>query len=148
MKKHKIKDKFLAELRRIPIVEVACEKVGISRVSVYKWRNADKEFAKDMAEALAEGEALINDISESQLLTLIKEKNWNALSFWLRHRNPKFRDKVEITTKVVNDGKLSPEQEATIKEALRLASLTAPEQKLENVDNNKKINSDNQKNHE
>ncbi|HAO64519.1 TPA: hypothetical protein DCQ44_00890 [Candidatus Taylorbacteria bacterium] len=127
MKKHKTKNQFLAELRRIPIVQVAAEKTNVSRNSVYRWRNEDVEFAKLMDEALAEGEALVNDMSESQLLSLIKEKNFHALSFWLRHRNPRFKDKVEVTTKVENLDQLTPEQEATVREALRLASIIPTE---------------------
>lgn len=122
MKKDKKKNEFLEQLRKIPIVQVSCEKVGLSRNSIYRWRKEDEEFSKAMDEALVEGEALVNDMSESQLLVLIKEKNWSAISFWLRHRNPKFRDRMEITTKV-EDNTLTPEQESLVREALRLASL-------------------------
>ena len=124
MKKNKVREQFLIELRKIPIVQVACEKTVISRVSVYRWKREDKEFAKAMDEALAEGEALVNDMTESQLLSLIKEKSWPAISFWLRHRNSKFTDKVEITTKITPREELSPEQEAVVREALRIASLS------------------------
>lgn len=121
MKKNKVKDAFLVELRKIPIVQVACEKVGVSRNSVYRWRNEDEEFRKEMEAALADGEALVNDMSESQLLSLIREKNWSAISFWLRHRNPKFRERVELTAKIENQNvPLSPEQEADLKLALTL----------------------------
>jgi hypothetical protein len=123
MKKNRIKEKFLDELRRIPIVQVACEKLEVSRNSVYRWKKTDEEFSKEMDQALADGEAYINDMTESQLLSLIRDKSWPAMSFWLRHRNPKFRDRVEVTTKVENDGKLSAEQEATVREALKLVSL-------------------------
>lgn len=129
MKKNKIKQSFLDELKRIPIIQVACEKCGISRTSVYRWLAKDKEFKKQLEEALAEGEALVNDMSEGQLLTLIKEKNYPAISFWLRHRNPKFKDKVEITAKVESENvALSPEQEELLKEALRLALPNSNEQ--------------------
>ncbi len=128
MKKKKLKNAFLEQLKKIPIVTVACEKVGISRNSVYRWRNDDEEFLKEMDIALVEGEALVNDMSESQVLSLIQEKNWSAISFWLRHRNPKFRDRVEVTAKIENrQEKLTPEQEAVVREALRLASITQPE---------------------
>lgn len=125
-KKNKVKDSFLEELRKIPIIQVACEKTGISRNSVYRWKKEDKEFRNDMEQALAEGEELVNDMSESQLLTLIKEKNWSAISFWLRHRNPKFKDKVEITTKIGVDDELTPEQEVVVKRALEIATFTKP----------------------
>lgn len=122
-KKNKVKDTFLEELRKIPIVQVACERTGVSRNSVYRWRKEDQKFSEEMELALAEGEALVNDMSESQLLTLIKEKNFSALSFWLRHRNPRFKDKVEVTTKIgVSDDVLTSEQETMVQRALELAT--------------------------
>ena len=48
MKKNKFQDQFLDELRKVPIVQVACEKTGLSRNSVYRWRKDDKEFIKKM----------------------------------------------------------------------------------------------------
>jgi hypothetical protein len=122
MKKTRIKDKFLDTLKKVPIVQVSCEKVGVSRNSVYRWRNQDKKFAEEMDLAMIEGEAFINDISEGQLLNMIKEKSWPALSFWLRHRNPKFKGKVEIT-QIKTTNELTPEQEKTIREALKFAGL-------------------------
>lgn len=121
MKKNKKKNEFLDHLRKIPIVLVACEKSGLSRNSVYRWRKEDEEFQKEMDEALKDGEEVINDMSESQLLTMIKEKNWSAVSFWLRHRNPKFKDKLEVTTKSALQEELTPEQESIVREALNLA---------------------------
>jgi hypothetical protein len=120
MKKNKVKDAFLEQLRKVPIVQVACEKVGVSRNSVYRWNNEDEEFCKEMETALEEGESLVNDMSENQLLVLIKEKNWHAISFWLRKRNPKFKDRIEVEVAQRQEG-LTPEQEATVRQALRLA---------------------------
>jgi len=133
MKKNKVKDQFLTELRRIPIIQVACEKTSISRNSVYRWKKEDSEFFKAVEEALAEGEALVNDMSETQLLNLIKEKSWPALSFWLRHRNPKFKDKVEVTAKIEKNEALTPEQEVLVREALRLSATH-----INNQNNNQK----------
>jgi predicted DNA binding protein len=122
MKKAKTKDLFLAELKRVPIVQVACEKTNLSRNTIYRWKKEDENFHKEMELALAEGEALVNDMTESQLLVLIREKNWPAMSFWLKHRNPKFRERIEVTT-VSEDDDLSPEQEALVKKALELGSI-------------------------
>ena len=123
MKKNKVKQHFLDELKRIPIIQVGAEKCGISRNSVYRWRKEDKKFEKAMDEALADGEALVNDMSESQVLSLIKEKNWNAISFWLRHRNPRFRDSVDINAKIERESEnLTKEQEIVVREALRLVT--------------------------
>lgn len=123
MKKNKLQDQFLEELAKVPIVQVACEKTGLSRNSVYRWRKEDKTFEKKMDEALKSGVAFVNDMSESQLLTLIKEKSYQAVSFWLRHRNDNYKDRIEVTTKEDN-GELTEEQRKVVKNALKLASLT------------------------
>lgn len=123
MKKNKIKNSFLEQLRKIPIVQVACEKTGISRQSVYRWRNEDEKFKKEMEAALAEGEAIVNDMTESQLLSLIREKSWPAIRFWLNHRNPRFKDKVEIEGKIETIQELNSEQRELVKKALTLANI-------------------------
>jgi len=123
MKKNKYQDQFLAELIKVPIIQVACEKTGLSRNSVYRWKKEDKEFSKKMDEAYAEGVALVSDMSESQLLTLIKEKNYPAISFWLRHRNENYKNKLEITTRE-DDEELTPSQAKIVKQALKLANIT------------------------
>jgi glutaredoxin 2 len=123
MKKNKFQDQFLEELKKVPIVQVACEKTGLSRNSVYRWRKDDPVFAKKMDEAIAEGVAFVNDMSESQLLTLIKDKNYPAISFWLRHRNANYKDKLEITNKDDSE-ELTPSQAKIVKRALQLANIT------------------------
>lgn len=128
MKKNKFQQTFLEELLKVPIVQVACEKAGLSRNSVYRWRKEDKSFLKNMDSALAEGVAFVNDMSETQLLTLIKEKSFPALSFWLRHRNDNYKNKLEITTKD-DDEELTPSQAKIVKEALKLARFTTPNSK-------------------
>lgn len=126
MKKNKYQNQFIDELKKVPIVQVACEKTGLSRNSVYRWRKEDKEFSKNMDDALVEGVALVNDMSESQLLTLIKEKNYSAISFWLRHRNDNYKERIEIT-RMDNSEELTPEQAQIVKEALELANITKEE---------------------
>ena len=123
MKKNKFQDLFLEELAKVPIIQVACEKCNLSRNTVYRWRKEDKTFEKKMDESLKSGVAFVNDMSESQLLTLIKEKSYSAISFWLRHRNDNYKDKIEITTKEDNEA-LSPSQAKVVRHALKLASIT------------------------
>lgn len=123
MKSNNTKKLFLENLKKVPIVQVACEKAGVSRATVYRWRDKDKKFRKTLDQALSEGEALVNDMSESQLISLIKEKNFSAIRFWLNHRHEKFKERVEVTAKIEKQEELTQEQEAIVREALRLASL-------------------------
>jgi len=121
MKKNKYEEQFLEELARVPIIQVACEKTRLSRNTIYRWRKEDAEFSKKMDKALFDGESFVNDMSESQLLQLIKEKSFPAIRFWLNHRHHKFKEKVEVTAKII-DGTLTQEQESIIREALHLTS--------------------------
>lgn len=122
MKKSKFHEQFLLELSKVPIIQVACEKAGLSRNSVYRWRKEDVSFAKKMDQALADGVALVNDMSESQLLTLIKEKNFPAVRFWLNKRHPAYKDKVEVVNKH-ELAELTDSQKETIKQALELSNI-------------------------
>lgn len=123
MKKPKHSKLFLDELRKVPIVQVACEKTGIARNTVYRWKREDLKFAKDFDEAMSDGVAFVNDMGESQLLTLIKEKNFPAVRFWLNKRHPAYKDKIEVTTKE-NIEALTPSQAKIVRHALKLASIT------------------------
>jgi hypothetical protein len=126
MKKNK-KNEFLEQLRKIPIILVACEKTNLSRNTVYRWRKESQKFAKEMDIALQEGEELVNDMSESQLLSMIKDREWSAVSFWLRHRNPKFKEKLEISGSVNTIQELSKEQKKLIDNALKMAGINQNE---------------------
>lgn len=123
MKKSKHSKQFLEELKKVPIIQVACEKTGVSRNTVYRWKREDKEFAKALEEALADGVNYVNDMSESQLLTLIKEKNFPAVRFWLNKRHPAYKDKVEVVNKHELP-ELTDTQKETIRQALELSNIT------------------------
>lgn len=49
------KDVFLSVLRQMPVIRVACERSGVSRKTVYQWRERDAEFAKAWDEAREDG---------------------------------------------------------------------------------------------
>ncbi len=92
MKKARVLKDFLEELRRVSIVQYACEHVGISRNTVYEWRKKDSNFRKDMDDAQKEGSDLINDMAESVLIQKIKEKDIKAVMFLLKHKHPSYAD--------------------------------------------------------
>lgn len=128
MKKYKFSVLFLDELRKIPIVQVACEKSGLSRNTIYRWRKEDVEFTKIMDETIQEGIAYINDMAESQMIELMTKKEWSAISFWLKHRHASYKNKVEVTTKE-DTGELTAEQSEIINRALELSGLVTTNEK-------------------
>lgn len=126
-RQNKEKTALLEQLKKTPIVHIACEKASVGRATYYRWRGEDAEFRKQADDALSEGEALITDMSESQLITLIKEKNFSAIHLWLRQHHPKYANRVEITERVSVSDELTPEQKKIVEEALRLANLSGQE---------------------
>ncbi len=122
MKKAKYSKVFLEELRKIPIVQVACEKSGLSRQSVYRWKKEDQEFAQAMEEAIADGIAFVNDMSETQLMNQIKAGNLSAVRLWLTHNHERYSRKLKIEHSAKNY-QLDEEQKLLIKEALSYSTI-------------------------
>ena len=118
----KDKARVLEHLRSVPIIEVACKKASIARATYYRWRNEDSDFLRASEDALQDGIDLINDMTESQLISLIKEKKFQAVQFWLRNNHGRFllKEKEYSLMKPKRDIPLSKEQEKTLKNALVL----------------------------
>lgn len=121
---NKNQELLIEQLKKTPIVQVACEKVGVGRATYYRWRHEDEDFSQKADEAIAEGASLVNDIAESQLMTAIKNQNLTAIIFWLKHHHPNYATKLEVTARLKADNEiLTPEQEALVTKALKLAAL-------------------------
>lgn len=114
---------LIEQLKKTPIVQIACEKTGTGRTTYYRWRKEDEAFEKEADTALKEGKSLVNDVAESQLLGAIREGNMTAIIFWLKNHHNEYANRVEVTAKLAEQDPLNPEQEAIIREAIRLAAL-------------------------
>lgn len=118
------KELLLEQLRKTPILETACQKIGISKMTVSRWRKDSKAFNKAVDDALLEGRLKINDIAESQIISLIAQGKFEASKYWLNNNDPRYANKLEIRgTLKHKDDPMSPEQKATIKKALQLSSF-------------------------
>lgn len=113
------KEKLLKHLKQVPIIQVSCQKLNISRATYYRWRKQDKKFAKNADSAIQDGRLLINEMAESQLINAIKEQNMTGIIFWLKNNNPIYSDKVELTHRAGKE-ELSTEQKESIEKAILL----------------------------
>ena len=123
MKKNKSKDLFLEQLRKTPIVQVACEKINISRNTVYRWRSEDQEFSKAMDLAISDGRLLVNDLAESKLIGALKDGNMAGIMYWLKHHHPSYKNKIEIEGQLNIIEALSLEEKEQVYKALQLADI-------------------------
>ncbi|MCL4354839.1 MAG: phBC6A51 family helix-turn-helix protein [Patescibacteria group bacterium] len=118
------KETLIDQLKKTPIVQIACERAGVARATYYRWRKEDPEFAKKTDESIIEGNLLVNDVAESQLMSAIKDKNLTAIIFWLKHHHPSYASKLELTAKIRPDcEELTDEQAELVQKALTLAGI-------------------------
>lgn len=114
------KKTLVEQLRKTPIIQVSCEKLGVSRATFYRWKKLDPKFAEEAELALREGAQLINDMAESQLISAIKSGNMTGIIFWLKNHHKNYSPKLEVTTKSA-DLPLTDEQKEIIRKSLSMA---------------------------
>lgn len=123
----KNKELIIEQLKKVPIVQVACEKIGIGRATYYRWRKDDEIFTESTDSALTTGREFMNDIAESQLIKAIQNNDLTAIIFWLKNNHKQYSNRLELTAEVKNLSQpMSTEQEELVKKALELASLIHP----------------------
>ena len=119
----------ILEAIRIGITfERAAELHRVSRASIYRWRNEDPEFDKDVLEAVVYSEAI--------LLQRINDKttdDWKAAAWILERRHPnQYSPRREIDVTVTkSDGK---DEVVAMMEQTRELYLGAENQKIESED--------------
>ena len=124
LRQNKLKEAFLEQLKRSPTIETSCQKVVVSRATVYRWIKASKQFEKKVDEALTEGRTFMSDIAENQLFSLIGDKDISAIRLYLSTHNARYNNKIELSGSVVTkDEPLTTEQKKLIRQALKLSSL-------------------------
>lgn len=113
------KELLIEQFKKTPIIQFACEKVGVGRATYYRWRKDDADFARCCDDALQESVGLMNDLAESQLLSAIRDKNMTAIIFWLKNRHKAYSTKVELSGSIKTELEvLTPEQEQLINKAI------------------------------
>lgn len=122
------KAELLKQLKKTPIVEVACKKMGVGRATYYRWKKEDPKFADEAEFALQEGSQLINDMAESQLINAIKDGNMTGIIFWLKNHHKQYSPKLEVTTRN-GDLPLTDEQKELIRRSLAMAFPNKSEEK-------------------
>jgi hypothetical protein len=122
-RQRKLKEALIEQLKRTPTIETACQKVRVGRATVYRWRDQSKTFKKELEAAQDEGRTFMCDVAENQLFSLIGEKKYEAIRFYLSTHNARYSSKLEISGKVSTDEPLTKEQRKLIREALRLSSV-------------------------
>ncbi len=90
-KTKKLLNKLAEEIEKTPVIQIACDKFGISRNTFYRWMKEEKSFLIRINEAMSLGNGLVSDVAISNVLEGIKRKDAMYTKYWLSHRHPDFR---------------------------------------------------------
>lgn len=87
------KKKFTELLNKNPLVSLACEKMGVSRATYYRWRETDENFLKESEIAIDNGREKLKDFGESKLIEKLNAgDNW-AIRFYLENNHERYYKK-------------------------------------------------------
>jgi hypothetical protein len=124
-RKKQDKDLLIEQLKKIPIVQAACEKCNVSRATFYRWKSEDQNFANQAEAAIKEGLSLVTEVAEGKLISAIRDRNLTGIIFWLKTHHKDYTNKLELSGQIEVDNRiLTPEQKDLIEKALRLAGLS------------------------
>jgi hypothetical protein len=115
-----LKVKIVELLKKTPVIQIVCEKTGVSRATYYRWLKQDPEFAMQCEEALLLGRSLINELAESQLINAIREKNMTGIIFWLKYNHPNYKPKLELSGTIKTNQELTDEEKQQIIKSFNL----------------------------
>ena len=133
----KNKELIVEQLKKTPIIEVVCKKVGIGRATYYRWKKEDQNFAEKTEQSLEDGLGMISDLAESKLISAIQNENMTGIIFWLKSHRSTYRNRVELTTAEKPKEELTPEQQRVVEKALELGQLTEGDNEKQNDKNNR-----------
>ena len=121
----KQKEDLVEQLKKNPVIQIACEKLDIGRATHYRWYADDEEYARGVDSAIAEGVTFVAEFAESQLLNAVRNGDPWAVSMVLKAMHPRYKNKVEFTGTINHTNReLTAEDEELLKESLRLALPT------------------------
>lgn len=78
-------------------ISKACKLVGISRQTIYEWRNKDPEFNILLNEAIKVGKITLADLAEEALSKRIAEGDTTAIIFTLKSLRREFYSETKAT---------------------------------------------------
>lgn len=103
----KLKEMFISELiggKCLGNVMVAAKRIGVSRQTLYRWREEDSNFASIWSKAKIEVDEVLIEKAESALVGAIESGNITAIIFtlktrapdrWGENRNNKYSERIE-----------------------------------------------------
>jgi len=90
-KSKKLQKQIIAELEKMPNKSYVCQKLGISRQTLYRWLSDDHDFSSDIDVAIRIGNESMCDLAESKIIEKVKEGDFRAAKYILDNRHKDYK---------------------------------------------------------
>ena len=91
--KRKIQREIIDALREVPFINHTVKKIGVSRMTFYRWMQKDKSFSYNVHAALQEGHKNMIEIAESALFKKIRSDHFGAIKFYLENNHGNYMNR-------------------------------------------------------
>jgi hypothetical protein len=130
MAKHNYERSRLIEiLRERPHIGYACKKVGISRMTFYRWMKDIASFRDEVSDAMEQGRSIWTEIAEAALLKNVKEGRSGDIKYYLSNNSPTYMSEKK---RPENKRELTDEQIIELREIL-VRSRPIKEEKMKAI---------------
>lgn len=110
MKDNETKNNLLKRLSKDGNVSLSCLSVGVNKATYYRWMKKDKAFRYKAKYMIRYGKETVSDVAKQALLLLIKEKNLQAIKYFLSHNDPVYKPKRDSKVTILHERNYHPEQ--------------------------------------
>lgn len=92
-----VKKQILDTIEDELTISAMCNKLGLSRQTIYRHMQEDDTFAKQVKEATQNAVINLNDECENKVIAKIRNDDTNMIKFWLRYRHPDYKQSYIVT---------------------------------------------------
>lgn len=96
MRSNDEQSKLIEILSEKPNISFACKKIGVSRMTFYRWMKTYRDFKLKVNKAMEVGRAYWNDTIESVVIKKAHEGDLGAAKFYLVNNHPNYIPKRSI----------------------------------------------------
>lgn len=90
-KSKKLFKQIIAEIEKMPNKSYVCQKLGLSRQTLYRWVDDDRTFSSEVEIAIRVGNESICDLAESKIIERVKEGDFRAAKYILDNKHKDYR---------------------------------------------------------
>jgi len=91
------KEDVIKEIQNELTIKAVCDKLDLSRQTIYRWIEEDDEFAEQLKQARKDAINAMNDICENKVVQKIMADNDGMIKFWLRYHHNDYKQSYIIT---------------------------------------------------